>query len=643
MNRAALDPVCSRTLFAALAAGALLAACATGGDVLTQSRQLLEQGQGEQALNLLAKAAEARPANSAYRAEYYRERDLLITQWYAEAEALRQAGQLDRAEALYRRILQYDHSNQRARAGLALVEKDRRDQPLIAKAAQLVKEHDYAQAKQVLAPVLKDNPAQRDARRLGRAIEAALAPPVPAAPILQSSVTKPISLELHDVSLRTAFDVLSRAAGLNFLFDKDVNAEQQTTIVVRDQKVEDVIHQILISNQLADKVLNKTTALIYPNTAQKQREYQELMVKAFYISNADVRKTADMLRTILDARHIFVDDKLNLLVIKDTPKNVGLAQRLIAVQDVAQPEVVLDVEVLEVSFERLLNLGLRYPSTLAWSLVGGNSSSAPTPGVLTLPQWLSRNAGLVQLTFSDPLFLLSLQQHDTGTNLLANPEIRVKSGAKATIHIGDRVPVVTTTAAATGSFISQSVSYLDVGLKLVVEPIVHLDDDVGIKVGLEVSNITNTIQSPNGDTLTYQIGTRTADTVLRAHDGDTQVLAGLINNQEQRSADRVPGLGELPIVGRLFSSNSTDRSKTEIVLLITPHIVRNLTPPAPADQEFFAGTEPPAAGPLFGMGAPSAPFVTVPRPAAPPAPQKKSAEPSGNTMAPFGGVQQPGQ
>jgi len=442
------------------------------------------------------------------------------------------------------------------------------------------------------------------------------------------------------VSLRTAFEVLSRATGLNFLYDKDLNADQTTSVVVRDEKVEDVIHQILVSNQLADKVLSESTALIYPDTPQKRREYQELAVKSFYISNADVRETANMLRTILDARHVFVDEKLNLLVIKDTPKNIRLAGRLIAAQDLAQPEVMLDVEVLEIGFKRLLDLGMRYPSTLAWSLAGTDSSGARTPGVVPLPQWLSRDAGLVQLSFSDPLFLLSLQQQDTDTNLLANPRIRVKNREKATIHIGDRVPVITTTAAATGSFVSQSISYLDVGLKLEVEPVIYLDDDVGIKLGLEVSNITNTIESPNGDTLTYQIGTRTANTTLRAHDGETQVLAGLISDEDRRSADRVPGLGNLPVVGRLFSSTSDSRNKSEIVLLITPHIVRNLTRPDPRELEFTAGTEPAAPESPFGMvGIPQRPVISVPRPAQP-APAQP-APPPGNTMAPFGGMSGP--
>src|SRR5205807_1731561 len=170
---------------------------------------------------------------------------------------------------------------------------------------------------------------------------------------------------------------------------------------------------------------------------------------------------------------------------------------------------------LEVTRNRLLELGLRYPQSLAVSLVGaGAAGAAGTPGSVTLREWHDRNADLVRLTFTDPLFILSLHQQDGRTNVLANPRIRVKNKEKAHIHIGDRVPVITTTAAATGGFVSESVTYLDVGLKLEVEPQIYLEDEVGIKVGLEVSNIVNSIKSTSG-TLTYQIGTRNATTTPR--------------------------------------------------------------------------------------------------------------------------------
>ena len=622
----------------------LAAACATDS-VLTQSRDLLDQGRGEEALALLERAAREHPENRAYRTSYFRERDLLFARWLAQADSLQVANAFEPAAALYRQVLRYEPTHPRATLGLARIEAELRHRALVAQAETLAKTQKDGEARKLLVEVLNENPRQRDARRLLRDLDEKTVKSGLAGPQLKSAISKPLSLELRDVDLRTLFEVLSRTTGLTFLFDKDVRTDQRTTIVVRDALVEDAIRLILSTNQLEYKAVNETTAIIFPNTQQKLREYQELVVKSFYISNADVRQTANMLRTILKARDVFVDEKMNLLVLKDTPAAIRQAERLVAAQDLPEPEVMLEVEVLEISYNRLLELGLRYPSTVAWSLVGGNTTTTPgtgVPGVLTLPQWLSRNSSLVQLMFTDPLFLLSLRQQDGGTDLLANPRIRVKNREKASIHIGDRVPVITTTAAATGGFVSQSVSYLDVGLKLEVEPLIYLDDDVGIKVGLEVSNITKTIQNPGGGTLTYQIGTRTANTFLRMRDGETQVLGGLITDEDRRSADRVPGLGDLPVLGKVFSSTSRTNSKSEVTLLITPHIVRSLMRPDARTMEFSAGTEPPPGGAVFGgaIGAPAQPFIPAPAPAAPPATQAP-APPPGNTMTPFGGMQAP--
>jgi len=166
----------------------------------------------------------------------------------------------------------------------------------------------------------------------------------------------------------------------------------------------------------------------------------------------------------------------------------------------------------------------------------------------------------------------------------------VKNKEKARIHIGDKLPVITSTISGTSGFSSESVNYLDVGLKFDVEPVIRLDGDVDMKVALEVSNVAGTIRTENG-TVAYQLGSRNATTVLRLRDGETQVLAGLISDAERSSANKLPGLGQLPMVGRLFSSSREEATKSEIILLITPRILRNITRPELSEGEFFAGTE----------------------------------------------------
>jgi general secretion pathway protein D len=621
-----------------------VAGCA-GPTVVDEARKRFNDGNGDEALALLQQAAKQNPSDLAVRGEYFRLRELLIAQWLVQAEVLRQAGQFGAAETLYRRVQAHDAANARAVAGLIQLEADQRHHAQVAAAEQLVKAGKYREAQDVLRPVLTENPQQRDARRLQRLIDDKLVKPVIVTVQLRPSILKPISIELREVTVRNVFEVLQRASGINFVFDRDVRTDQRTSIALRDATIEDAIRMALLTNQLEQKILNENTVFVFPNTPQKLREYQELVVKGFYLANADVKQTANMIRTLVKTRDVFIDEKINLLVIKDTPAAIRLAERLIAAQDLAEPEVMLEVEVLEVTRTRLLELGIRYPQSLAVSLVG----AAGTPGSVTLREWQNRNADLVRLTFTDPLFLFSLHQQDGRTNVLANPRIRVKNKEKARIHIGDRVPVITTTAAATGGFVSESVTYLDVGLKLEVEPQIFLEDEVGIKVGLEVSNISATITSSTG-TRTYQIGTRNATTNLRLRDSETQVLAGLISDEDRRTADRVPGLGDLPIAGRLFSSTTDNTNRSEIVLLITPRLQRTLARPEAGSVEFAAGTESQTGIPRLGGGAgisaspPFEPPVTV----APGTPSEEGVAagaaappaqpPAPAVLVPFGGI-----
>jgi general secretion pathway protein D len=214
---------------------------------------------------------------------------------------------------------------------------------------------------------------------------------------------------------------------------------------------------------------------------------------------------------------------------------------------------------------------------------------------------------------------LHLRETAGRSNVLANPRIRVKNKEKARIHIGDKVPVITTTAGSTG-FVSESVSYLDVGLKLEVEPLVSLEDEVGIKVGLEVSNITQQVKTTGG-TVAYQVGTRNAATTLRLRDGQTQVLAGLISDEDRRTASKVPGMSRLPVVGRLFSNNGETLTKTEIVLLVTPRVLRNIERPGARIEEFNSGTEL-----EIGRGGAGA-VVSIPPVISPPSIPKPPVEP----------------
>jgi general secretion pathway protein D len=345
------------------------------------------------------------------------------------------------------------------------------------------------------------------------------------------------------------------------------------------------LYYVLLTNQLEQQVMDQNTLLIYPNNAAKQKEYQQTVVRSFQLQNASVKSIAESLKTLLKSKDVVIDEKLNLLILRDSPEAVKLAERLIAAQDMRQPEVMLDVEVLEVSRDRLLELGVQLPSSLS---LGPLTTAAD--GKLTLNALRSLTGDTVGATI-DPL-KINARKVDTDTNILANPRIRVVNTEKAKITIGNKVPSITSSTVPSGasSFVAESVTYIDVGVKLEVEPTIYANDEVAIRISLEVSNIVDKQTTPRGTT-TYTIGNRAAQTILRLKDGENQVLAGLINDEDRRTANKFPGLGDLPMVGRLFGSGLSNKSKTEIVLSITPRLVRNNEITDEAEVEFASGTD----------------------------------------------------
>ena len=611
----------------ALLVSVALAGCAAN-ETFRDGRDMVEAGYVDEGLARIEEAMKADPYDREIRAFYLRNRALAIQRYLAMGDNARAAGNFDQADAAYQRALRLDPENARAKAGLDVLARDRRTAAAVAEAQALMKKGENDAAYGIAKQVLSQNPTQRSARSIVRRVEEMKAKTASFSPQLSAALKNPITIELRDAPVRAVFELIAKRTGLNFVYDRDIPADLRTTVFVRDTPIEEVIRFVLVTNLLERRVLNENTILIYPNTPQKAQVYKELVVRSFYLDNADVKQTANMVRSLVKTRDLYVDEKLNLLVIRDTPEAVRMVEKLIASQDLPEPEVMLEVEVLEVGHTLLQQIGITWPSAVSLSLIG----AAGVPGQLTGREAQNISSGLARVTVNDPFIALALREVAGRTNVLANPRIRVKNKEKARIHIGDKVPVITTTAGATG-FVSETVNYLDVGLKLEVEPTVHLEDDVGIRVGLEVSNISQEIKSSAG-TVAYQVGTRNAATVLRLRDGETQVLAGLINDEDRRSATQVPGLAQLPVVGRLFRANNDNASRTEIVLLITPRVVRNIERPGMAVEQFNSGTELEVGN--TGGVATAPPIVIPPTPQrdAPPPPPPSAPPPSGQPGTP---------
>jgi general secretion pathway protein D len=613
----------------AACAAILAAGCASPG--LKEGRALIDAGQPEAGIARLRAGLAEEPGNLELKSYYHTQRERLAAGWLTRAQQDFDAGRFDAAEAMLLRVQAVHPENPRAAALLAGLADARANARTIEAAARDLATGHPEQAEQAAREVLARAPEHAGAQAVLREIQTARAADEAAPRTLGAAYRKPITLELRDAPLKNAFDMIARQSGLNFVFDKDVRLDSKVTLYARGTPIVDAVDMILLTGQLAKKVVNASTLLIYPDQPQKQKLYQELMVKSFYLGNADAKSTLALLRSVVKTRDIHVDERLNLLVMRDTPEAIRLAEKVVAVQDLAEPEVMLEVEVLEIKRGRLLDLGVQYPNQFSLlntlttdtaSTTGGVIVNTTTTTLSPLPLTVDKLRDIAgrDIAMNGPQ--LNARKEDSDVNLLANPRIRVKNREKAKIHIGDKVPVITSNATATG-VVSESVSYLDVGLKLDVEPNVLMRDDVQIRVGLEVSNIVREIRSNSG-TLTYQIGTRNAGTTLRLKDGETQVLAGLISDEDRSAASRVPGLGDLPLIGRLFSSQRDERSKTEIVLLITPRVLRGIQTGRPALTEFRSGTDSAVGGGLslpMATALPNAPGQPEARADAPLAPE----------------------
>lgn len=542
----------------------------------------LKHGNYEQAVHVLEGALKGRPENAELRSGLVQARTAALTQLLAQAATARTAGQWSEAQSLLTRAQAFDPGGKRARPLLLEMETERRQADALAQAETLVGKNRRSEALRLVLEALKDNPRHPGLASLQRRIEIDQRQAQVRAAQSGLEEQRPISLDFREASLRTVLDVVTRNSGVNFILDRDIRPDVRVTVYLRKARVEDAIDLITSTYQLAKKVIDGKTILIYPNTPEKQREHQEQVVKVFYLANAEAKTAAGFLKSMLRIREPFVDDRSNMLALRDSPENIQLAERLVVLYDSAEPEVLLELEVVEVNTTRLSELGIQLPDSIGFSV----RPPAGDTG-LTVRNLGSVNGGRIGVTIGDTLINLRRQVSDINT--LANPRIRVKNKEKAKVMIGDKVPVVTAVTGING-FVSDSVNYLDVGLKLEVEPSIYPDDEVSIRVSLEVSSLAGQLKTASG-TVAYQIGTRNAATLLRLKDGETQLLAGLISSEERSNASRVPGIGDLPVLGRLFSNQLDNKTRNELVLAITPRVLRNIRRPDANETELWVGTD----------------------------------------------------
>lgn len=388
---------------------------------------------------------------------------------------------------------------------------------------------------------------------------------------LPTDVTLPDTLMFRSASARVVYLAIGEYGNLNVVFDPTFR-DQTITVDLRKATLAEALDSLSSATRNFWRSSGQRTVTVVPDTPAKRREYEEEIVQTFYLSNADLKETIDILRIVVDARRIAPLTATNAITLKDTAERIAAAGRIIMAIDKARPEVIIDVELLEIDRTRLKDYGLQVASPGAAGLngrIGLDKDSYSIAGLRNLSQDNLAISGLAGLYYR-------ALKTDNATRILANPQLRTSEGIAAQANFGEEVPVPVTVFApiAAGGVQTQpitSYNYRNVGVNIDITPRTHHDDEVSLAVKIQINSISGT---GFGDLPTF--GNRAISTVIRLKDGETNMLAGLIRDDERRVMSGIPGLSDLPVIGPLFASNRRETQQTDIILTLTPRIVRVL-------------------------------------------------------------------
>ena len=538
-------------LVAAIAAGCASYSAYRRAEIASQT------GDWDEAVLQYMQALEQDPGNINYRAALMRAKIRASQEHFKKAKEYREAGVQERALVELQQAVQLDPTNQYAAAELENV-----------RLAIAVQRREPATLQE-----LKDK--SRGTR--------------PQPPVLNPRSKEPISLNFpQPVSLFEIYQALGKAFGINILFDPNLK-DQEIAIDLVDVDAQSALETLMRAANHFYKVLDEHTIIIAADTPQNRRTYEDLVIQTFFLSNAEVKDMMTILRSLVDAKKIATNEQLNAIILRDTADKVKVAERIIESNDKSKAEVVVDVELLQINTSKLRDLGVSlsdYRVTQSLDLGGAN-----------VPLRVSDLAFLDQSNWvlAIPNFIYSFVKQNGDAQLLAKPQLRITEGEKASLVIGDRVPIPLTTFNTSntigGSVVPiTSFQYQDVGIRINIEPRVHHNREVTLKIQVEVSNLGEFVEGSGGQRQPI-IGTRTFESVIRLQDGETNFLAGLIRQDETRTDSGIPGLSEIPVLGRLFSSRVDRNARTDVILTLTPHIIRNAEITAEDLLPIWVGTE----------------------------------------------------
>jgi general secretion pathway protein D len=571
---------------------ALLAGCSAGRTAFDKAQKLEQEGKLDEAYVKYAEVSMAYPEAQEYRLGLLRTGEKAARAHLERADDYIARKNYDSAIQEYQAANVLDPSLERAKQQLVMARNLRDSQIYYTEGTDLEKKHKLSEAYRAFKKAVELNPENTEAKTALKRILQNRKTKLDGFELNLKS-NKPITLKFRDARIKDVFNILTRLSGINFIFDESVR-DQNFTIYLENATFQQALDIITNMNKLGRKVLNENTIIIYANTPEKSKQYEELVVRTFFLNNLDAKKAINLLRTMLQIKKVYVNEDLNAIVIRDVPETVEVAQKILEANDVPDAEVLLEVEVIELSKDNAETFGLTL-NPYAVSFVGANNG---VPISNSLPSSLTSTSGLQNVArwsgfegfMTIPNATYNFGKTVARAEVLANPKIRVKNREKSKFNVATRQPIVTiATTGTTGGF-STNVQYVDVGVKVNAEPTILQNNEVILKLSLEVSQNLGTTTLSDG-TSVITIGTRNLDTVLSVKDGETSVIGGLIQANSNKNKNKIFILGDIPIIGPLLTGNNNRNIKTELVLALTPRIVRLPVTPEPDITSFWSGKE----------------------------------------------------
>jgi general secretion pathway protein D len=500
-------------------------------------------GDWDQAVILYMDAASQEPGNLSYRSALLRAKISASQQHFEKAKQYLAARVPERALVELQNAVDLDPTNQYAEVELAKVRR-------------------------ALDAAARNQPAPATIDEMKAKTRGTSAQP----PLLSPRSPDPINVNFpQPTSILTIYRALAKGFGFNVFFDPNMR-DQQLAIELNEVTAEKALEVICRAGQHFYKVVDEHTILIAPDNAQNRRLYEDQVIQTFFLSNADPKIIMNLLRSLVDARKLSPNEQLNALTIRETADKVKVAESLIRANDKAQAEVVVDIELMQLNTSKLRDLGMQ----LTDYRVEQNLDLGSKDAVLRLSdlQFLNQSSWALKI----PGFVYSFLKQRGDAQLLAQPRLRISEGKTGKLTIGDKIPIPVTTFNSAnvqgGSIVPiTSFQYTDVGIKIELEPRVHHNREVTLKLKIEVSNRAGEVAVPGGGSQPI-IGTRAIESTIRLQDGETNFLAGLIRTDETGLERGIPGLSDVPLLGRLFSQHRVDNQRTDLILTLTPHIVR---------------------------------------------------------------------